>query len=50
MVRDDLEATVLWFEFEPGRIEWVVFNPERQTLKVGSLATKEPLAYHAADQ
>ena len=50
VVRDDLEATVLRFEFEPGRIEWVVFNPERQALKVDSLDTKEPLAYHATDE
>jgi hypothetical protein len=50
VVRDDLEATVLRLEFEPSRIEWVVFNPEGLTLKAGSLETKEPLVYHAADE
>ncbi|MCA9266713.1 MAG: hypothetical protein KDA60_22800, partial [Planctomycetales bacterium] len=49
VVRDETEATILRFEFEPGRVEWAVFNPERRSLKVSSLETKEPLFYHAAD-
>ena len=50
VVRDDPKATVLRFEFEPGRVEWVVFNPEGQPLKVGSLETNNPLAYQPADK
>ena len=50
VIRDDLEATVLRFEFEPGRVEWVAFNPQRQTLHVSTLKTQDPLVYHAVDK
>ena len=44
VVRDDLEATVLRFEFELGRVQWVVFNPEGRSLEVASGETHETLA------
>ena len=50
VIRDELEATVLRFEFEPGRVEWVAFNPERRSLQVDSLKTKKPMVYHVADE
>ena len=50
VIRDDLEATVLRFEFEPGHVEWVTFNPERRMLEIDSIKTMEPLAYHTADK
>ena len=45
VVRDDLTATILRLEFEPGRVEWVVINPEEQLLRVGSRETKERFGY-----
>ena len=45
VVRDDSEATVLRFEFEPGRVEWVVFNPDGRLLRVGSRETADSLVY-----
>jgi len=50
VIRDELEATVLRFEFEPGHVEWVAFNPERQPLQVDSMKTKKPMVYHATDE
>ncbi|MCP4643695.1 MAG: hypothetical protein GY851_24830 [bacterium] len=44
-VRDDVEATVLRFEMEPGRIEWVVFNPLERNVEADSLQTKRPYDY-----
>lgn len=45
VIRDDLAATVLRFEFEPGQVEWVVFNPDGQSLQVGSVETNEVIGY-----
>jgi len=45
VIRDDIETTVLRLEFQPGRVEWVVFNPEGRALKLDSVETTEPLAY-----
>jgi hypothetical protein len=45
VVRDDAQASILRLELEPGRVEWVVFNPEARPLEVGPLRTSEPLAY-----
>lgn len=45
VIRDDAEASILRLELEPGRVEWVVFNPEARPLEVGSQRTNEPLAY-----
>ena len=44
-IRDDAEASILRLELEPGRVEWVVFNPEGRVLEVDSRETSEPLAY-----
>ena len=35
VVRDDPEATLLRLEFEPGRVEWVAFNPQGRSLDMG---------------
>lgn len=43
--RDDAEATVLWFEFEPGRVEWMAFNPQSNPLKLEPIETSEPSAF-----
>lgn len=45
VVRDDLEATVLRFEFEPGRVEWIVFNPQTTSIQAAGRETTAPLAY-----
>ena len=50
VVRDDLEATVLRLELEPGRVEWVVFNPEGKSVKAGLQETNETLAYQLEDK
>lgn len=46
VVRDDLEATILRLEFEPGVVEWVVFNPDNRPLKAGSRQTTDAFSYH----
>jgi hypothetical protein len=45
VIRDDAEASVLRLECEPGLVEWVVFNPEEQEMKVGGRSLQEPYAY-----
>jgi hypothetical protein len=45
VIRDDTETTVLRLEFQPGRVEWVVFNPPGKTLTLDSFETTESLAY-----
>ena len=50
VVRDEPAVTVLRFEFEPGRVEWVVFNPEGQLVKVGSRKTRETLVYRLEEK
>jgi hypothetical protein len=50
VVRDDLEATALRLEFEADRVEGVVFNPESQSLKAGSVKTKETFAYRLEER
>ena len=47
VIRDELDLTILRCEFEPGKIEWVVFNPQHQVLKVGSLSTEDAFLYQA---
>lgn len=42
VIRNELNATILRFEFEPGQVEWVAFNPDRLTLQVDTLNSKEP--------
>ena len=43
VVRDDPQAPVLRLEFEPGRVEWIVFNPEARTVAAGPWRTRETL-------
>jgi len=45
VLRDDEEASILRLEMQPGRIEWVVFNPDERPLNTGALATSERMAY-----
>lgn len=45
VVRDDVEASILRLELEPGRTEWVVFNPQRKPIQAAGIETSEPLAY-----
>ena len=49
VIRDELNVTILRFEFEPGQVEWVAFNPDRQNLQVDFLNTKEPFVYRDAN-
>jgi hypothetical protein len=49
ILRDDVEATVLCFEFESGQIEYVVFNPSKKLLKAGSIETQQDYAYIKAE-
>jgi hypothetical protein len=49
VLRDDVEATVLCFEFEPGQVEYIVFNPNRKLLKAGSIETQQEYAYIKAE-
>jgi len=45
VIRDEVDATILRLELEPGRVEWIVFNPEAKSLTVGDDETKEPMVY-----
>jgi hypothetical protein len=49
-VSDDVEATVLRLEMEPGKVEWVMFNPQSRPLKLDSVETSEPFAYLISKQ
>ena len=45
VVRDDLEATVLRLEFEPGHVEWVVFNPSEGTIEAAGQKSRKAYDY-----
>ncbi len=45
VLRDDVEASVLCFKFEPGQIVYVVFNPSKKLLKVNSIETQQEYVY-----
>ncbi|MEN6424961.1 MAG: hypothetical protein ABFE13_06340 [Phycisphaerales bacterium] len=45
VIRDDAEASVLRLELESGRTEWVVFNPQTETIQAAGIEMNEPLAY-----
>lgn len=47
VVRDDVEASILKLELEDGRVEYVVFNPGGQKLKVGGTAVTQPFVYRS---
>ncbi len=44
-VRDDPAASILRLELEPGRVEWVVFNPRSKALSWDDLESNEQMAY-----
>jgi len=46
---DDVDASILRFEFESGQVEYVVFNPSRKLLKAGSIETQQEYAYIKAE-
>ncbi|MFM7322123.1 MAG: hypothetical protein ACKO5K_11445 [Armatimonadota bacterium] len=43
-VRDDASVSLLRVETTPGRVEWVLFNPNRETVEVAGKSTREPYA------
>lgn len=45
VLRDDPRATVLRLESAPGSVEWVVFNPGEETLRLEGKSIAEPYAY-----
>jgi hypothetical protein len=45
VLRDDVEASVLRLELEPGNVEWVGFNPLSKPLVLGDAQTSEPMVY-----
>ena len=45
VVRDDPEASVLRLELEPGKVEWVVFNPRQVSVDVAGRQTKSACEY-----
>jgi hypothetical protein len=48
LIRDEVEASILRLELEPGRVEWVVFNPQGRTIKLDAVETGEPLFYQSS--
>ena len=47
VVRDDIDLTLLRFEFEPGEVSWVSFNPNGQSVSVGNVESTEVMWYQA---
>lgn len=45
VLRDDVEASVLRLQLDPGRAEWVVFNPGGSRLSLDSLDTDATYGY-----
>lgn len=45
VLRDDPDASILKLELEPGRVEWVVFNPSAQALEFGGHRSSESFIY-----
>lgn len=45
VIRDDSSATILRLELEPGRVEWVAFNPDAKPMTVGDDQTSELMIY-----
>jgi hypothetical protein len=39
VIRDDVKASVLRLELESSRTEWVVFNPQTETIQAASIKT-----------
>jgi hypothetical protein len=44
-IPDDADVTMLPFEREPGRVEWVAFNPMTRPLELGGLGASDALAH-----
>ena len=49
VIRDDVGASILRLELEPGRVEWVAFNTEGKPLTVGDNQTNEPMVYQQSN-
>jgi len=45
VVRDDASASILRMELSPGKIEWVVFNPEAASVQVAGKEIAKPFDY-----
>ena len=45
VLRDDVEATVLRLEFDEGRVEHVVFNPNESLVTLDSVTTRRAYDY-----
>jgi hypothetical protein len=45
VLRDDKDLSVLRLEFDKGRVEYVVFNPDQQSVKLDSATTEKAYAY-----
>jgi len=45
VLRDDAEASVLRLEFNPGQIEYVIFNPREEKINIDFIQTDKAYAY-----
>jgi hypothetical protein len=45
LLRDSPELSMLRLELDPGRIEWIVFNPEEKTVEFGNRKSRAPYLY-----
>lgn len=45
VIRDEPDVSILRLELEPNRVEWVVFNPGTNSLKLDTIQTSEPMTY-----
>jgi hypothetical protein len=45
VVQDEIDLTLLRFEFEPGEVSWVAFNPNGESVKVGNVESTELMRY-----
>ncbi|MCF7765534.1 MAG: hypothetical protein K9N62_17835 [Verrucomicrobia bacterium] len=50
ILRDTPEASVLRLELNPGRVEWVVFNPHGESIAFENQQSMEPLLYTSSSQ
>ena len=45
LIRDTPELSMLRLELDPGRVEWIVFNPEEKTVEFGNRKSRAPYLY-----
>jgi hypothetical protein len=50
ILQDDVEVSVLQFEFEHGQTEYVVFNPKRKRLNIDSIEIQQAYTYQKAER